>query len=97
MEVLAKVLSMNVGRPVVDRTNLKATYAFQLDWSSDSGAGGKNPLTEAKADAAGETLPDPSGISIFTAVQEQLGLRLEATKGPVETIVVERVERPSGN
>jgi uncharacterized protein (TIGR03435 family) len=58
---------------------------------------GGGPIAEAKADAAGVTLPDPSAVSIFTAVQEQLGLRLEATRGPVESIVIERVERPTAN
>ena len=47
--------------------------------------------------AAAANPPDPAGPTIFTAVQEQLGLRLESTKGPVESIVVEHVERPTAN
>jgi uncharacterized protein (TIGR03435 family) len=47
--------------------------------------------------AGGTTPPDDSGPSIFTAVQEQLGLKLVSTKGPVDTIVIDHIERPSEN
>lgn len=94
LDLLVRMLSMITGRPVQDRTGLKGTYAFELQWAPDTGGG---PIGQAKADEAGVTLPDPSGVSIFTAVQEQLGLRLEATRGPVESIVIERVERPTAN
>jgi uncharacterized protein (TIGR03435 family) len=99
-DLLSRMLSMITGRPVQDRTGLKGTYAFDLEWAPDPGGmpgKGGGPIAEAKADAAGVTLPDPSAVSIFTAVQEQLGLRLEATRGPVESIVIERVERPTAN
>jgi len=77
---LAFVLSRRLQRPVVDRTGLTERYNFQLDWSSDV----------ARCEDANENAP-----SIFTALQEQLGLKLDPIKGLVETIVVERAERPS--
>jgi bla regulator protein blaR1 len=81
------------GRTVLDRTGLTGRYDFRLEYTPDSGGGAKGPADAEKVEAvAGD-----SGPSIFTALQEQLGLRLEATRGPVETIVIERVEKPSEN
>jgi uncharacterized protein (TIGR03435 family) len=65
-----------VGRAVVDRSGLKGTYGFTLDYAAREG----------------DDLP-----SVFTALQEQLGLKLEATKAPVEMFVIDHVEKPSGN
>jgi uncharacterized protein (TIGR03435 family) len=94
MEMLANVLSMQVGRPVVDKTGLTGKYDFKLEWTPDPGQG-PGPLGIPGPDAPPPT--DPNGPSLFAAVQEQLGLRLESTKGPVETIVIDRVEKPSEN
>jgi uncharacterized protein (TIGR03435 family) len=71
------------GRTVVDQTGLKGTYDFTLSWSEQSGAAGQENGTEAP--------------SLFTAVQEQLGLKLVPTKGPVEVIVIDHIEKPSEN
>ena len=76
-------LSRQLRRPVVDRTGLTGRYDFELEWRPDIG-----PCP----DTANDNAP-----SIFTALQEQVGLRLESIKGPVETIVVDRAERPSEN
>lgn len=73
------------GRVVVDQTGLTGTYDFTLTWSEQSAASG--PGQENGTDAP----------SLFTAVQEQLGLKLVPTKVPVEVIVVDSVERPSAN
>lgn len=86
------LLGTLTGRPVVDKTGLPSTYAFKLDWTPDPGEGG--PPGPRGPDA---TPPDPSGPSLFTALQEQLGLRLQSAKGPVENLVIEGAERPSGN
>lgn len=92
--VLANVLSGILGRPVLDQTGLTGTYAFKLEWTPDFGGSG---IATEKAEAAGVSTPDPSGPSLFNAIQGQLGLKLESQKGPVETIVIERVEKPTAN
>jgi uncharacterized protein (TIGR03435 family) len=84
-----QALSTQLGRPVIDKTGLTGHYAFNLTWSPDS---------EPSASPADTVAPaDVSGPSIFTAVQEQLGLKLVSTKGPVRVLVVDHIERPSNN
>jgi uncharacterized protein (TIGR03435 family) len=73
------------GRLVVDKTGLKGTYDFTLKWSS--GLVAPDAGQESRADTP----------SLFTAIQEQLGLKLVPTKGPIEVIVIDHVERPSEN
>ena len=68
-------------RPVVDRTGLAGRFDFTLRWSTD---------------VAHATEPD-AAPSLFTAIKEQLGLRLDAVKGPVEVFAIDHVERPSAN
>jgi uncharacterized protein (TIGR03435 family) len=77
--------SETAGRVIVDETGLTGTYTFTLHWTPESLSGGATDSS------------DPSGVSLFTALQEQLGLKLEARKGPVEIIVIDHIERPSGN
>jgi uncharacterized protein (TIGR03435 family) len=89
METVIKLLSNQLDRLVVDRTGLAGNYDLELEWSPDA--------SRPSADAAGAAATEPSGPSIFTAVQEQLGLRLEATKAPVDAIVIDALERPSEN
>ena len=75
-------------RPVVDRTGLTGRYDFDLKWAPDeSQFGGDLPPAPADAPAA----------PLFTAIQQQLGLKLEATKGPVAALVIDTAERPSAN
>ena len=95
---LADVLTQQLGRLVVDDTGLKGQYAFTLKWTPDQeeraifmAAGGGNPGMGRPAPA------EPSGPSIFTAVQEQLGLKLKAEKAPVEVLVIDHIDRPSAN
>ncbi len=88
---IARLLSTAVARPVVDKTELTGTYDFTLEF--DRGMA----VTVPQDGDEGAVAPDPGRVSIFTAVQQQLGLRLEPGKGPVETVVVDHVERPSGN
>jgi uncharacterized protein (TIGR03435 family) len=75
-------------RPVVDKTGLSGRFDFDLDWAPDETQFGGD-VPKASADAPGAPL--------FSAIQEQLGLRLVATKGPVDALVVDKAERPSAN
>ena len=94
-EMLASTLARAVGRPVLDRTGLTGAYDFRLEWTPDVGdLIGKGGPGEKAVEASA---PDPSGPSIFTALQEQLGLKLESQKGPVVIIVIDRAEKPSAN
>ena len=78
------------GRPVLDKTGLTSTYKFQLEWTPAPGEGGLPPRPDVAP-------PDPSGPSLFAALQEQLGLRLQSAKGPVESLVIEAAEKPTEN
>ncbi|MGD0443363.1 MAG: TIGR03435 family protein [Edaphobacter sp.] len=75
-------------RPVVDKTGLTAHYDFDLEWAPDETQFGGD-VPKASADA-----PSPP---LFSAVQEQLGLKLVATKGPVDALIIDKAERPSAN
>jgi uncharacterized protein (TIGR03435 family) len=78
------------GRIVIDRTGLKGRFDFTLKWTPD------NP----EADHAGVdngAKPDPSAPSLVTALEEQLGLKLETSKQPVDVIVIDSAELPSAN
>ncbi|MGA1983074.1 MAG: TIGR03435 family protein [Acidobacteriaceae bacterium] len=85
---LASMLSRQLGRTVIDRTGLTAAYDFTLLWSPDN---------EAASSPGSASMPSDAPPSIFTAVQEQLGLKLESTKGPVDVIVIDHIEKPSEN
>src|SRR5688572_3641857 len=82
IDELRGMLSSFVGRTVVDRTGLTGEWDLDFTWTPDE------PSRAATPPAV-----DPNGPSLFTALQEQLGLKLESTKGPVEVLVVDRVER----
>jgi bla regulator protein BlaR1 len=96
------VLSLGGGvyldRPVIDQTRLTGTYSFGLAWN-EPGSSQPAPNPEEERHGADDR-PGGDGFaptSLFTAIQEQLGLRLNATKGPVEVFVIDRVERPTSN
>ncbi len=94
LQILTNLLVNQLGRPVVDQTGLKGGFDFKLEWTPDPGLRGS---TGAPGGADAPAATDPSGPSLFTAIQEQLGLRLESQKGPIEMIVIDRAERPSEN
>jgi len=90
---LVNALSRQLRREVVDKTGLTGKYDVTLQWTPDVN---QMPEMPGERQDAASTVTD-SGPSIFTALQEQLGLKLESTKGPVDTIVVDHVEMPSEN
>ena len=84
-------LSQQLGRTIIDKTGLKGLYDFKLQWTPEFAQGPVVP-------GGPEPPPPPAdGPSIFTAIQEQLGLRLESTKGPVDVLVIDSVQKPSEN
>jgi uncharacterized protein (TIGR03435 family) len=83
---VSAVLSVVLNRTVVDRTGLQGAYDLTLEWADDDLA-----ADNARDPAA----PASNGPSIFTALREQLGLKLDSERGPVEVLVVDRAEEPS--
>ena len=92
LELFAKQLATQLGRSVIDSTGLKGDFDFKLEWTPDA-----NQPMGLKEGVDGPAPADSSGPTIFTAVQEQLGLKLEAQKGPVELLVIDRAEKASEN
>lgn len=90
-------LSRQLGRNVVDKTGLTGKYDFTLKWTPDESEGAMFRGPDGGQPATGSAPPESSGPSIFTALQEQLGLKLESEKGPVEIIVIDHVEKPTEN
>jgi uncharacterized protein (TIGR03435 family) len=86
---LASALSNILGRKVIDKTGLTGDYDMTLKWTPDDY---QPPPLRPNGPP-----PDPNSPSIFTALQEQLGLKLESSRGPVEVIVVDSVHKPSVN
>jgi uncharacterized protein (TIGR03435 family) len=85
LSVLINLLTRYLGRYVVDDTGLTSNYDFELRFTPDPGS----PLADG--------VQDTNAPSIFTALQEQLGLRLESARGPVKVLVIDRAEKPSEN
>ncbi len=81
-------LSDATGRTVVNRTELTGNFDLDLHWTPEQ-------IPQRPTGAPEPSPTDASGPSIFTAVQEQLGLKLESTKGPVDVLVIDHVEQPS--
>ena len=109
---LVGMLQQQAGRPIIDKTELKGLFDIKLNFLPENlpnlqtpfgpigpGAGPGGPGAGPIGPAGG---PAPSNAadpvpSLFTAIQEQLGLRLESTKGPVEVVVIESVQKPTEN
>ncbi len=93
LEMMANVLANQVDKPVIDKTGIKGRFDFKLEWTPE-------PPSSANASGAKPEAPNPtelSGPSIFTALQEQLGLKLESQKASMPVLVIEHAEKPSAN
>jgi bla regulator protein BlaR1 len=97
LEPLAEQLSFQLGRTVVNKTGLTGNYDFSLRWTPGESEMGMMKLMGSKPDGDSRPLPEASGPSIFTAIQEQLGLKLEAQTTPMSILVIDHVERPREN
>jgi uncharacterized protein (TIGR03435 family) len=95
MAELTRVLSSILGRTVVDKTAITELFDVHLEFAFDESLAGIGGGPNAPRRSA--ISPDPAGPSIFSAIQDQLGLRLESTRGPVEVLVIDHVEKPVGN
>lgn len=83
LRLLVLNLSNQLDRPVIDKTGLTGSYDFELNWTPDTGPDGHPPPSDTDAP------------SLFTALSDQLGLKLESTRGPVQVWVIDGVGRPS--
>lgn len=88
--LLASLLTQSVGRTVIDKTGLTSYYDYTLKWMPDPGS-----RALLAPPGAPPPPPDPDAPDLFTAVQEQLGLKLESARGPVEIVVIDHVEKPT--
>jgi uncharacterized protein (TIGR03435 family) len=86
---LSRAYTSNLARNVIDRTGLSGTFDLHLKWAIESLNGPAGPGAAPP--------PNPAAPSLFTALQEQLGLRLESSKGPVEVLVIDSVNKPEEN
>jgi uncharacterized protein (TIGR03435 family) len=87
---LTRILSQRLGHNVLDKTGLTGKYDLAMQW----------PPPEDRPGGmfdGGENAAESTGPSIFTVIQEQLGLKLESHKAPVEVLVIDHVEAPSAN
>ena len=91
MEQVAGVMQAHLDRPVVDQTGLKGRFDFQLQWTPDETTQFAPPGGPGEPPGA-ETQPD-----LFTAIQQQLGVKLESTRAETDVLVIDKVEKPSEN
>jgi uncharacterized protein (TIGR03435 family) len=93
MSNLATALAPQVGRIVLDKTELTGNYDFELIYAPEAlGGVGAPPLLNG-----GQVQVDPNAPNLFTALQEQLGLKLDSQRGPVDVVVIDRIEEPAAD
>src|SRR5262245_8535085 len=95
---IVSFLSGRLGRAVQDKTGLTGSYQFSLNWTPGEGESGGfmvGMLPPPPPSAAGSSASEP-GVSLFTALQEQMGLRLEASKVMIDVFVIDSADKPAG-
>jgi uncharacterized protein (TIGR03435 family) len=101
VEKLAQALAMQLGRPVTDQTGLTGTYDFSVEFDPAGMAGMRGVLPPmlptggpgGGGDVPAANPPESEAASLFTALQQQLGLKLEQKKGPLDMLVVDHSEK----
>ena len=88
VSMLVRALSGQLGRPVIDETGLTGGFSFTMQWTPEAA-----PQAPGEAPTAAES----GGSSIFTAVQEQLGLKLDSKRAKAPVFVIEKIEKPTEN
>ncbi len=96
MPEFVRVLSIVMGRTVLDKTGFTSPFDARLDFAPGAGTEGL-PMPMGPTGPPPASSTEPTNPSIFVALQEQLGLKIESGKGPVDVLVIDHVERPSGN
>ena len=81
-----------VGRTVIDRTELQGLFELRLEWKPDPSV---TISPEATALATAAAAQPGERVDIFTALQEQLGVKLQSARAPLEVLVIDRLERPT--
>jgi uncharacterized protein (TIGR03435 family) len=98
LDMLAHALASQIGRSVVDKSGLTGLYDFTLQWTPDNAPA---PMQNGPGGPGGpahvEAASDAPSVSVFTAIQEQLGLKLESEKDNVDVIVIDQIDLPSPN
>ena len=96
-ESIARMLSQQIGSTVLDKTGLTGKYEFELHWAADRNMGGAFAPGTGNASGGQEAAPENNAPPLFTAVQEQLGLKLVSQKEPVEVVVIDQIQQPTPN
>jgi bla regulator protein BlaR1 len=97
IRILTEQLSQILGQTVLDGTGLAGNYIFTLRWTPDAAEDARFRAAEAVMGAKAPGSPDPNGPPLATALEQQLGLKLEPNTEPVQVLVVDHVEMPSAN
>jgi uncharacterized protein (TIGR03435 family) len=96
VELLRHALANMVGRTVVDKTGLTGRYDYTLNWTPDEAMPGPGGGPNGGPPRGGPPI-DPNGPTLFTALEEQLGLKLQSEKGKVDVIVIDHIDLPTEN